>query len=176
MPTLVYPSVTEYILPKRNVLVLSCMDLRLTDNLVDFLEHDNLQNRYDHFILAGASLLCCEDNRSYFLPGSFEKYAHWKKALEDHLELAVALHQIKDVYIIEHQDCGAYAQLLDSDKADLSTLDKEKEWHAKFSEKLALEINSQQRTEGTQPYHLNVHCFFIDLRGNVELLYSTGNH
>ena len=51
-----YPDVRAYALPEKNVLVISCIDLRLTDNLLEFLHHDNLINRYDHVAIAGTSL------------------------------------------------------------------------------------------------------------------------
>ncbi|MES2690712.1 MAG: hypothetical protein V4658_09935 [Bacteroidota bacterium] len=138
--------------------------LRLTDNLVNFLHFDNLQNRYDHFILAGASLLCSEKHSHLFAHGQYEKYTHWKKSLNDHIELTVNLHKIKDIYIIEHQDCGAYSNLLDPGKVDLSSLDKEIECHKKFVTTLADEIHAEPRTEkneqgGENEYRLNVHCF-----------------
>jgi len=163
-----YPEVNEYVLPKKNILVLSCMDLRLTDNLLNFLNFDNLQNRYDQFILAGTSLMCTKKKKDLFAnePAGkqtfHDKYGHWRKALEDHIGLAIALHDIQDVYIVEHQDCGAYANLLNPKKVDLSTLEKEISWHDKFSHELASDI--------LETYGLNVHTFFIDLRGNVKLL------
>lgn len=46
----------KYKRPKKNILVISCIDLRLTDNLVAFLHEENLVNRYDHLAIAGASL------------------------------------------------------------------------------------------------------------------------
>ena len=39
--------------PRKNVLLLSCMDLRLIDDLVPFMEGDNLSNRYDQLVFAG---------------------------------------------------------------------------------------------------------------------------
>jgi carbonic anhydrase len=158
----IYPPKETYNLPKKNVLVLSCMDLRLTDNLVDFLNYDNLHNRYDHFILAGTSLLTSEQ-KEYFKDGILSKYQHWNKALRDHIHLAADLHKVQDVYVIEHQDCGAYHSFL-KDSIDLSSVEKEIEWHSKFSKELAEKI--------CRDFQLNVHCFFIDLRGNVEWLFS----
>ncbi len=179
MENLNYPKVHEYELPRKNILVLSCMDLRLTDNLVDFLHFDNLHNRYDHFILAGTSLLCTEKLKTLFSEDNYTKYSHWKKSLDDHLQLAISLHKIKDVYIVEHQDCGAYANLLDPAKVDLSTKAKEKECHTLFASSLATEIHKKVWTEKgkdgrNESYQLGVHCFFIDLRGNVELLKTLG--
>lgn len=62
-----YPRYGAYPIPEKNILVLSCIDLRLTDDTVKFLHHDNLANRYDHFILAGASLCACvEKTKKHF--------------------------------------------------------------------------------------------------------------
>ncbi len=162
-----YPKINEYVSPKKNILVLSCMDLRLTDNVVNFLHFDNLTNRYDHFILAGTSLLCSKKYKDHLKAGVHKTYGHWKDAMENHIDLAIKLHGIEDIYIIEHQDCGAYANLTDSKKvksSDLQNVKLEKEWHKKFSSDVADEINKK--------YKLHVHCFYIDLRGNVELLYT----
>ena len=164
MSTLNYPKTGEYNFPRKNILVLSCMDLRLTDNLVDFLNFDNLHNRYDHFILAGTSLLTTKDRKDLFVKGVHEQYAHWNEALKNHIELAINLHQIKDVYIIEHQGCGAYTNLLDAKKVDLSTTEAEIKCHKAFAVELAKRIIKE--------YKLHVHCFFIDLRGNVKLLWT----
>jgi hypothetical protein len=140
------------------------MDLRLTDNLMNFLHFDNLQNRYDHVILAGASLLCSNKHKELFVKEKYEDYKHWKKVFDDHVKIAMKLHHIHDVYIIEHQDCGAYSSFLDSrhKKADLSTLKLEEKCHKLFSDDLADEL--------VKNYKLNVHTFFIDLRGNIKLL------
>jgi carbonic anhydrase len=175
---ILYPPKGSYPIPKKNVLVISCIDLRLTDNLLDFLNAENLQNRYDHFALAGASLVCTKKHEHLFEDNHYGKHEHWNKCLDDHLEIAVALHHVKDVYIVEHQDCGAYKTFL-KEETDMSSLDDEKMWHRKFAEELAERIHGKVRSEKTvdendqvikKDYQLNVHCFFIDLRGNVEVL------
>ena len=91
---------TTHTSPRKNVFLLSCMDLRLLDNLVTFMNFENLDNRYDQFILAGAAA------------GAMQMPS-WHKAFFDHLVLAVGLHQIKYVYIVEHRDCGAYMEFFD---------------------------------------------------------------
>lgn len=173
-----YP--TGYKVPKKNVLVIGCIDPRLLDDLGNFLNRDNLQNRYDHFVLAGTSLLCSHQEELFVkdLPGvdSYGTYSRrWRKTLFDHLDIAIALHQIKDVYIVEHEDCGAYTHFLDKKKVDLSSREEEIEWHRKFAAELAKEIHGTEyeETDGDgnrKKYRLGVHCFFIDLRGDVELL------
>ncbi len=159
-----YPAKGTYPIPKKNILVLSCMDLRLTDDTVDFLHFDNLENRYDHFILAGSSLLATQTKQHLFAGGKFEEYSHWNRALEDHINLAIGLHKIEDMYIIEHENCGAYDGLLDNRKVDMSSYEKEIDWHKQFSVELAKRVAKEHK--------LNVHCFFIDLRGNVQHLHS----
>lgn len=167
-----YP--TGYKIPKKNVLVIGCIDPRLLDDLGKFLNHDNLQNRYDHFILAGVSLMCSHE-RQLFDQDAYEAYSlPWKTSLRQHLDIAIKLHQIKDVYIIEHEDCGAYAHFLDKNKVDMSTPDKEREWHTRFATELAKEIHDEIHEEDAdgkkKKYQLGVHSFFIGLRGDVELL------
>lgn len=174
-----------YTLPKKNVLVVSCMDLRLTDNLVDFLHHDNLENRYDHFILAGASLAHSAptpkgDAVKYTFNSDaikpFDNLAHWRKSLYDHIALAVGLHAIEDIYIVEHQDCGAYTNLLTK-----GVIKDEKACHHAFADELADYIQKQSfdyvhtdtaGTHTTKQYKLHVHGFFIDLRGNVDFMFT----
>jgi hypothetical protein len=124
-----------------------------------------LHNRYDHFILAGTSLLTTKSNRGLLADGVYKKYAHWNEALEDHIDLAIKLHQIHDVYIVEHEDCGAYSNLLDKDKVDLSSREAEIKCHKEFSRELGKRIVLE--------YKLNAHCFFLDLRGNVQLLWTS---
>lgn len=174
MSTLNYPRPDEYKLPKKNILVISCMDLRLTDNLVDFLHFDNLHNRYDHFILAGTSLLTTEQRKHLFLGDNHKKYSpHWSQALMDHVELAINLHDIRDIYIVEHQDCGAYTNLLDLSKVDLSCLEGEINCHREFASELADRlIRDLAKYKDSKKLSINIHGFFIDLRGNVELMFS----
>lgn len=164
MSNLNYPSVSEYKLPKKNILVISCMDLRLTDNLVDFLHFDNLHNRFDHFILAGASLLCSEKHY-LFKDATIKNMQHWKETLMDHVRIAKKLHYIEDIYIVEHENCGAYSEFLISSSNPKRT---EKEIHGDFANEL-----SQQIKKDKEFSCMHIHSFYIDLRGNVELLYTT---
>ncbi len=171
-----YPGVSEYALPEKNVLVISCIDLRLTDNLLHFLHHDNLANRYDHFALAGTSLtsFATKGHKALFKKEALSAFdfGAWKKALDEHLQIAIALHDIRDVYIVEHASCGAYKEFLKKGKFD--TQKEERQCHKDFSIALAKEINGVTYTDKKSgDYHLHVHCFLIDLRGNVELLHTT---
>ena len=148
---------STYPAPRGNVLLLSCMDLRLLDDIVRFMDNDNLNNRYDQFILAGAAL-------------GANVNEHWNDAFFDHLKVACKLHNIKDVYIMEHRNCGAYREFLgstgDFDDTDARQHD-EREDHLKYTLKLKEKI---QAWSDENDYPLQVRCFLMDLRGNVELL------
>ncbi len=90
-------------LASKNVLLVTCMDLRLLDNVVAFMEGENLTNRYDQFVSAGPSVSLKRPRLS-----DSDAFAACRNAFYDHLELAVALHEIKYIYIIDHFDCGAH--------------------------------------------------------------------
>jgi carbonic anhydrase len=85
--------------------VITCMDFRLIDDAVYFLDSLGYNNNYDEIILAGASL-------GY----NQTKYNSWKKTVDDHINLAKKLHHIKDIIVIDHMDCGAYKIIYEKPK------------------------------------------------------------
>jgi hypothetical protein len=142
------------------VLLVTCMDLRLMDEISEFMEHDGLVNRYDHIIMAGAAL--------GGLGGNLEKYEHWHRTFLDHLEAAYDLHHIKDVYILEHRDCGAYRKLLGKKGTFTDEQQElEAEVHCRYAEQLADIIKDWAKKKDTS---ILVKAFLMDLRGNVSLL------
>lgn len=90
--------------PKKNVLLLSCMDSRLLDDTVQFMASYNLTNRYDHIALAGAAL---------GVNTGVSGKSSWGDVFFDHLAIAVNLlgRKISEVFILEHRNCGAYKKL-----------------------------------------------------------------
>jgi uncharacterized radical SAM superfamily Fe-S cluster-containing enzyme len=80
------------------------MDQRLLDDTVRFMNGLNLQNRYDQVALAGGAM----GARLLNPPTS-----DWRPVFFDHLQAAInKLHRpIKDVFLLEHLDCGAYKYL-----------------------------------------------------------------
>ena len=152
--TRIYP---VYPPARGNVLLLSCMDLRLLDDIIRFMDHDNLTNRYDQFILAGAALGAVVNE-------------HWDTAFFEHLDVACKLHAVRDVYILEHRNCGAYKVFLGESGAFDDTPehhDAERELHRQYAHQLADKIRTWSHSN---KYPLHVHSFLMDLRGNVELL------
>ncbi len=168
----IYPS--GYRLPRKNVLLISCMDLRLIDEIVAFMGHDNLTNRYDQFILAGAALGGCfgslTQDYDTEATGDFDDFKSWHTSLFHHIKLAIKLHEVQDIYILEHRQCGAYKAFLK--ESTFINDQHEKEGHYKFAVQLSDDIKNHEDEELRK---LHVHCFLMDLRGNVELLHSTPN-
>jgi carbonic anhydrase len=82
-----------------DALLLTCMDFRFFLKIAEMMKGI----KYDHIILAGAALGVVVKN-----PTCLADKARWRDTFFDHLELAVALHKIKKVIVLEHRDCGAY--------------------------------------------------------------------
>lgn len=166
MPIIRLPSEhdSSYAPARGPVFLLSCMDLRVMDEIVQFMDHDGLTNRYDHLTMAGAALGA--------LGGHCERFAHWKQTFFEHLEVALKLHHVKDVYIIEHRDCGAYREFLGAEgDFDDEDADRELACHRKYAELLRTEIEHWAKERQAK---LHVRSFLMDLRGRVAHLGATG--
>jgi carbonic anhydrase len=150
--------------PRHNVLLLSCMDLRLIDNIVHFMDVLNMTNRYDQFILAGAALGVNQD-----------KFPEWSAAFWSHLRLAIELHDIRDVFIMEHRHCGAYAKLAGLDFSD-EQADSERDAHAanarKLTEAIRRRIAEHPKYDALRrrPVDIAVTSYLMDLGGGVDRL------
>lgn len=123
-------------------------------------------NRYDHVILAGASFGALGAPGAKDREGNPVDYTHWKQTFEDHLATAFDLHGIKDVYILEHRNCGAYRALLGKEFND-DQADEEEACHRKYADLLKKWIENWAKQAGTK---LGVKSFLMDLRGRVTLL------
>lgn len=126
-----------------NALVLSCMDLRVVDDIVAYFNAQrresggSLQNQFDFVTFAGAAL-----------GASTPLKEHWGRMFWEHLDLAIGLHDIKKVYIVEHQDCGAYKKLVqpETDRAvigDWSRCQDEEAIHHRVASALRDEIKKR---------------------------------
>jgi hypothetical protein len=118
--------ICEYIPPSQGarVLVLGCIDPRFNAILSSFLvNYKDVKFIYDLFILAGASLGA---NQSYLsFPNTLRSPGqtigtpyplnqipqwgqYWGPSFFDTLALAIQLHNITEVWVFDHFDCGAY--------------------------------------------------------------------
>jgi carbonic anhydrase len=129
-------------------LLLSCMDYRLVAATARHMAARRLEGKYDHVILAGASLGATTD-----------KYADWGKTFWEHLDAAIQLHGIHRVIVIDHRDCGAYKVILGEDVARDPA--KERAVHASSLRRLRDQITSRQPA-------LDVELLLMSLDGKVE--------
>jgi carbonic anhydrase len=94
-----------------HALVLSCIDPRFTAHLASFLRHEkDVLHDYDLVTLAGASLGVTQT-----------KYPCWRSMFFKHIDLAIALHGIKTIWVVDHLDCGMYKQTLGRDDEESHT-------------------------------------------------------
>ncbi|MFZ5670155.1 MAG: carbonic anhydrase [Pseudomonadota bacterium] len=83
------------------MLLLTCMDYRLVNDVEAYMNARGLREKYDHIVLAGASLGALND-----------RFPAWSEVFWQHLDLAVELHHVHRVMILDHRDCGAYKMIL----------------------------------------------------------------
>lgn len=136
---------------KRIGLALSCMDYRLFDKTVELLHHDCDVDGFDYHVLAGGSLGYNQN-----------KYECWHTSYLDHVDLAIKLHDIQTIVVVDHMDCGAYKLLY----PELNLQDNpilEKRLHIENIEKF---INSMKYMYP----QFNYNGYLLDLNGNfIEL-------
>lgn len=159
--------------PRNNVLLLSCMDQRLLDETIRFMNELNLHNRYDQIALAGGAM------GVHRLPENpADPSGTWWAVFTAHLSTAInKLHRpIKDVFLLDHLDCGAYKVLHPVEKIkkeySKASLLRMTELHADELAALACRVHEFCETQhhSTQDEaweHIRVSCFIVDLRGLV---------
>jgi carbonic anhydrase len=87
---------------KASALILGCIDPRYTHDLAWYVTHNQeLHGDYDLINLAGASLGVLQTTH----PG-------WQNMFFDHVQLALDLHGISEVWVFDHLDCGMYKATL----------------------------------------------------------------
>jgi hypothetical protein len=131
-----------------DILLLSCIDFRLVDSVGRYMAKEGLTNKYDHVILAGASLGA--DNK---------KFPAWRKTFWEHLQVAITLHRIHTVMIMDHKDCGAYRVILGEHA--VGTPELEMKAHTAQLRSLARQIKAQHPK-------LKVELLLMSLDGSVE--------
>jgi hypothetical protein len=87
---------------KAKALVLHCIDFRFIDLIHTQLNIHKLHNNYDEIILAGTSLHINCTHEACSLKHTFTDY------FNTHVQLAHTLHDIQEIWIIEHEQCLAY--------------------------------------------------------------------
>jgi hypothetical protein len=173
-----YPSKDEYDAPKKYVLVLSCVDYRLLDDLIRFLDHDNLTNRYYHVALAGAALGAVPPPQSASDPAAVAP-PYWRDTFRDHVRATVRLTQgeLSAIYIVQHEDCGAFKLYVNGfEHWDEPNQRECNELYARallrdLATDFCATFNGEHAHEPGRTVQENppaVHAFYMDLRGNVS--------
>jgi carbonic anhydrase len=133
---------------KVDALLLSCMDFRLMDNVERYMTGRGLRDKYDHIVLAGASLGAVTD-----------KFPAWNKTFWEHLGVAIDLHHVNKVIVMDHRDCGAYKVILGSDFGKDAVA--ETQVHHETLNKLGATIKQRHPK-------LDVELLLMSLNGKVE--------
>jgi carbonic anhydrase len=131
-------------------LLLSCMDYRLMDDIERYMSGRGLRDKYDHVVLAGASLGAITD-----------KFPAWNQTFWEHLDIAIKLHHITKVIVMDHRDCGAYKVILGDQHAKDPAL--ELATHAAQLTKLKGMIAAKHPT-------LTVEMLLMSLDGKAEVV------
>lgn len=135
---------------KADAILLSCMDFRLIDELGTMMNQMQYHNSYDHVVLAGAGLGAVHP-----------KFQPWHGIFWDHVGLAVDLHGVREIVVINHRDCGAAKMVLGEEViADPGT---ELAAHSKI-------ITDFSKVAAQKYPQLLVKGFLMGLDGTVERL------
>ena len=130
-----------------SILILSCIDFRFAETLGWYLTHQSrLHDDYDLFSLAGASLGALQTD-----------YPGWQSAFFDHIGLAIQLHDIKEIWVFDHMDCGMYKATLKLEK------DEDKSLHVKKLTELKTLLKSKYPQLGYRGH-------ILELGGGVEVV------
>ena len=93
------------------VFVISCIDPRFTSAVEEhLLTQLGASTNYDLFVIAGASMGGRLTGNGAPIPSCslVSPNNSWRETLFDHLQVAITLHNVSLVYIIDHLDCAAY--------------------------------------------------------------------
>jgi len=190
-PVLTCDHQCDYGAPRKYVLVLSCVDARLLDDLVRYLNQDNLSNRYYHLTLPGTalgltdrveddieSLPECTPDRQQHQQSIRAMFPRWRQTFIEQVQATVSLPKglLTDFYIVQHEDCGAYRVYLGKDSAEM-TDPEERQLHHEYAHALLDDLRenfctiynpvdpiSKQPIQEKIPF---VHTFYMNLRGQM---------
>lgn len=129
-------------------LLLNCIDYRLTAATTRYMSEHRMAGKYDQLILAGASLGAKND-----------KFPAWGTTFWEHVQIAIDLHHIRRIVVMDHRDCGAYKAILGKDLAG----DPKAEFAAH-----AAQMRSLRADIGQKHPELQVQLLLMGLDGRVE--------
>ena len=89
-----------------DALLLNCIDYRLTGATTRYMTERGMEGKYDQFVLAGAALGV--ENA---------KFPDWGRTFWEHVQIAIDLHGIRKIIVMDHRDCGFYKDIHGKDLA-----------------------------------------------------------
>lgn len=122
---------------KCNFLVVSCIDFRFQKAITEWLKRKKLLGNCDRLSIAGG----VKD----------------LELLLATVKISLQLHQIKEVILINHEDCGAYGPNVSKDKK------KELEIHRRDLERAEKLISKKHPDIGVKKYFLTLDFMFSPL-------------
>lgn len=131
------------------VVLLSCMDYRLANEVEAYMAARGLRDNYDHLIVAGASI------------GVNQGDPAWGKTFWEHVGLARKLHNVRKLIVIDHRDCGAYKLL--AGEAAVATPELELAAHVK-------QLHAFRDAVKQRHPELEVELALMSLDGRVEMI------
>jgi hypothetical protein len=140
-------------------LVMTCIDFRLVDSAITYLNNNGYLTNFDDFILAGASL-----GYNTSLNRVNPQYSGWDKVFENHIDISYNLHKIKEIICIDHMDCGAFKAQLNDGKA-FTKYDELKK-HIENLNTFRMTINSKYINDDKPKY--SVKLWLMRLDGTVD--------
>ncbi len=164
-----------------DAIVISCIDLRIRDNIACQLSALGYLNHYDETSLAGASLAYngvpnVNDNDNLVYP-------NWIQTLDEIIKLSIDLHDSRHVILIDHMRCGAFNAW--QNNGDPNYLGSEAEFndHKSQLNQAAETIMSKFGPNGTMEGYANkiqeVRKYIISINGgilvDVDLFNGGGN-
>lgn len=135
---------------KADYCLILCIDYRIQQAFYEWISENHLLGVSDIVEVAGSS-------RDLVKPLKIED----REALLRNLDISVKLHKPRNIFIFDHQDCGAYAA--DNTIPGKQPLDADFEAHKEYS------AQARHLLEGIYP-HINIRSFYISLDHNVELI------
>ena len=133
---------------KAKYCIITCIDFRLQKSYSSIIQSRSMLGESDIISLAGCS-------RDLVKP-----LENWhKEALLRQIKLSVKLHSPSNIILLDHQDCGGYAQ--DGTIPNGLSVDEDKKAHMEWGN-AALDILEAKFPE------INIEWYFVRLDGKVE--------
>jgi len=167
---------------KAKALVITCIDFRLIDEAIAYLNNMALLNEYDEMIVAGASLgynTSCYNVKLNISPppsplppqyrdlNSATNSTLWTDCVDDHINISSVLHSISEIIVIDHLGCGAYNGQFGGTSANPINIYDELKYHVEQLNTFRTTINGKYKNP---PYNItSVIPSLMSLDGSVDV-------